>query len=101
MNVILEHLGIRRRLPNEMNFGSTPHGNKPMNQYMTYQVTRLYKLLEVGNSEEFWNRAIHLMQNSIAFRTSAINRSFPRWYKTKPLAFILHVNKDVDSILEK
>lgn len=35
MNIVLGQIGISRRLDNAIDFGYKPHGNKPMNQYMS------------------------------------------------------------------
>jgi hypothetical protein len=53
MNVVLEQIGISRRLTNAMDFGRTPHGNKPLNRYMEFQVSRLYEALARGDTEEY------------------------------------------------
>lgn len=101
MNIVLEQIGISRRLTNHMDFGNKPHGNKPMNQYMSWQISRLYESLALGNTEEFFNRCTYLLRNSVAFRTSALNKCFPRWYKTMPFAFMININNKVNKILDE
>lgn len=100
MNTVLEQIGISRRLTNAIDFGEKPHGNKPLNNYMSWQVSRLYEELEKGNSEAFFARCTELMRSSVAFRTSALNKCFPRWYKEMPFAFMININNKVNKILD-
>lgn len=53
MNIILEQIGISRRLSNKMDFGKVPHGNKPLNHYMEFQVSRLYECLALEDHNAF------------------------------------------------
>lgn len=100
MNIILEQVGISRRLEGKKDFGKNPHGNKVLNRFMTWQVSRLYESLALGRHDEFFNRCFYLMRNSVAFRTSALNKCFPRWYKTLPFAFMININNKVNDILD-
>jgi len=98
-NIILNLLGLPRRLPNEMTFGT--HSNKKMNRYMQYQVNRMYhaQWTEV-NPKKFWFIADMMMKYSVAFRISAINAVFRRWYKNLPLAFVMNINQKADEIIK-
>lgn len=98
-NIILELVGLPRRLPNQMIF--RPHQNKSMNKYMRHQLLRMQVALEKKEIRKFWFLAQFCMKYSVSFRVSAINAVFRNWYKLMPLSFIININAKADKILRK
>lgn len=98
-NVILELIGLPRRLPNELTF--SPHHNKSMNRYMEHQIRRLNHYLSIKEPRKFWFIANFCMKHSVSFRVAAINKCFHGWYKLYPLSFIININAKADKIIRK
>jgi hypothetical protein len=51
VNELLKEAGITRKMPTKFKF--TPHDNKEMNRYITYQIHRLDNLRKSGESRKF------------------------------------------------
>jgi hypothetical protein len=95
-NELLSDLGIKRKLPTEFEFKD--NDNKELNKYMEYQIRRLERVRDAGNGRKFWFLAWILMNKSVAFKVSAINKVFPKWYKAMPLTYVFKIISKVEKI---
>lgn len=64
---------------------------------MSKQVKRLRKLKH--RPSDFFYIVRFLMIKSSSFRVSAINKTFPRWYKELPLSYIMKINRKVNNLI--
>lgn len=66
-----------------------PYTNRHMNRYVEYQVKRLNRLRDEGQSAMFWDLAHNLMCQSESFMIMAVNHVFPQWQRHQNLGSIL------------
>jgi len=92
---LFKFFGILKRNPPKIEW--EPHKNKRANIYMSKQVKRLRKLKH--RPSDFFYIVRFLMIKSSSFRVSAINKTFPRWYKELPLSYIMKINRKVNNLI--
>lgn len=76
----------------------TEYKNGKMNQYMKYQIKRLYNMK--SDPVKFWKTCKLILLYSSVFRVSAINHVCTNWYKSMEYYKILRANKKVDKIIK-
>lgn len=96
-NIELARIGFSKRLPTKLEFIGT--SNAALSTYMIHCIKRLNKKLESKDTLGYWNICRHLLRNSIAFRTSAVNKVLPNWWHAISLEKLARITRRVDEIL--
>lgn len=95
-NKIFEHFGLLKRKTPILEF--KPHRNKEYNRYMERQIKRLRSFKT--QPEKFFRIMFFLMEKSMVFRVSAINKSMKNWHRFLPLWYVLRVSHKVDELIK-
>lgn len=95
INPLLEQVGIRRRMPNKMEFKT--HTNEKMNRYARYMISRLNETKD--DPEKYWDIALKLIKESETFQVMAFHDTFPRWYKEMPFSFVKNIVRRLKTIM--
>jgi hypothetical protein len=96
-NVELARIGFQKRLPTTLEFIGTK--NAAMSAYMIHCLKRLNGKLEAKDTKGYWKICLHLMRNSISFRTAAIIKVLPNWWHAISLEQVSRIVRRVDEII--